>query len=110
MIYRTGYMTGPRERSGRKMAKGIYKRGSVFWIRYAGADGKMIFESSGSDKFKEAEAMLIGRKNNVQKGNEPENQRIEPHSFRELAEQYKQWMQGRHRSAESKRYRVDLIT
>jgi hypothetical protein len=36
------------------MAKGIYKRGKVFWIRYAGLDGKKVFESSGSDKFREA--------------------------------------------------------
>jgi len=41
------------------MAKGIYKRGNVYWIRYAGFDGRIVFESSGSEKFKAAEAKLI---------------------------------------------------
>lgn len=44
------------------MAKGIYKRGNVFWIRYAGLDGKIIFESSHGEKFKEAQDLLIQRK------------------------------------------------
>lgn len=92
------------------MAKGIYKRGNVYWMRYAGLDGKIIFESTGSDKFKVAETMLIDRKDAVKKGNQPDTKRIEPHTFRELAEQYKAWMQGRHRSADSKRYRIDIIT
>lgn len=30
------------------MAKGIYKRGNIFWIRYAGLDGKTLYESTGS--------------------------------------------------------------
>ena len=29
-------------------AKGIYKRGNVYWIAYAGLDGKVIRESSKS--------------------------------------------------------------
>jgi hypothetical protein len=41
------------------VAKGIYKRGNIFWIRYAGLDGKIIYESSGSTKFKDAETLLI---------------------------------------------------
>ncbi|MEW6676058.1 MAG: hypothetical protein AB1348_08695 [Nitrospirota bacterium] len=40
-------------------ARGIYKRGNVYWIRYAGLDGRIVFESSGSDKFRDAEALLI---------------------------------------------------
>ena len=40
------------------MAKGIYKRGNVYWIRYAGLDGKTVYESSDSEKFKDAEALL----------------------------------------------------
>jgi len=36
------------------MARGIYKRGRIYWIRYAGLDGKIIFESTGSTKFRDA--------------------------------------------------------
>ena len=41
------------------MAKGIYKRGKIFWIRYAGFDGRTVFESSGSSKFDVAQALYI---------------------------------------------------
>lgn len=91
------------------MAKGIYKRGNIYWIRYAGLDGKTVFESSGSDKFREAEVLLIQRRNAIKEGKQPEIKRIANHTFRELAEKYIQWMQGRHRSAESKKYRINII-
>jgi hypothetical protein len=41
------------------MAKGIYRRGNIYWIRYAGLDGRTVYESSGSEKFRDAEALLI---------------------------------------------------
>ena len=40
------------------MTKGIYKRGNRYWIRYAGLDGRIAYEPSGSTKFKEAESLL----------------------------------------------------
>lgn len=86
------------------MAKGIYKRGNIFWVRYAGLDGRMIFESSGSDKFREAEALLIRRKNSIKEGKQPEIKRIVNHSFAELAERYQAWVTGRQRSATIKGY------
>lgn len=91
------------------MAKGIYKRGNIFWIRYAGLDGKIVYESSGSDKFKDANDKLIGRKNDIKDRKQPEITRIGNHTFKELAEKYKQWMEGRHRSADSKKYRINII-
>jgi len=91
------------------MAKGIYKRGNVFWIRYAGLDGKIVYESSGSDKFREANDKLIGRKNDIKDHKQPEIKRIGSHTFKELAEKYIPWMEGRHRSADSKKYRINII-
>jgi len=91
------------------MAKGIYKRGNIFWIRYAGLDGKTVFESSGSDKFKDANDKLIGRKNDIKDRKQPEITRIGNHTFKELAEKYIPWMEGRHRSADSKKYRINII-
>jgi hypothetical protein len=43
-------------------AKGIYKRGNIYWIRYAGLDGKIRFESGNSTSFRDAQDMLIHRK------------------------------------------------
>ena len=50
------------------MAKGIYKRGNIYWIRYTGIDGMLARESSGSDKFRDAETLLIKRRNEIQEG------------------------------------------
>lgn len=84
------------------MAKGIYKRGSIYWIRYAGFDGKTIRESSESTRFDDAEEMLLDRKTAIKKGKQPETKRIENHSFTELAQEYLKWAE-RQRSYKSKR-------
>ena len=56
------------------MAKGIYKqKGSEFyWIRYAGADGKVVRESSKTSNFKEAQAKLENQRKSIREGKEPE--------------------------------------
>lgn len=91
------------------MAKGIYKRGKVLWIRYAGLDGKMVYESSGSDKFREAEALLIQRRQTVKEGKQPEIKKIANHTFKELAEKYLQWVSGRQKSARVKGYIIGQL-
>ncbi len=91
------------------MAKGIYKRGKVYWIRYAGLDGKTVFESAGSKKFKDAEELYIKRKKAIKDGKQPAVKKIQNHTFKELAGKYSQWMQGRHKSADSKKYRIDQL-
>jgi integrase len=73
------------------MAKGIYKRGGVYWIRFAGLDGTIIRESSRSSKFKDAEVLLIKRRQLIKEGKEPEIKKISNHSFRELATEYLKW-------------------
>jgi hypothetical protein len=54
------------------MTKGIYKRGKVYWIRYAGLDGRLRYESSYSDKFRIAEALLSKRRHEISEGKQPE--------------------------------------
>ena len=93
------------------MAKGIYKRGSIWWIRYAGLDGRIIRESSGYENFSKAEGLLIDRKKAIKDGQQPEVKRIENHTFNELAGKYLQWIQNRHRSASTKEYRIkDMVS
>jgi len=89
--------------------KGIYKRGSTYWIRYADRDGRIQFESTTSGRFRDAETLLLSRKNAAKLEQKPELKKIENHSFKELCEKYSAWMQGRHRSAESLQYRIDII-
>ena len=85
------------------MAKGIYRRGNVYWIRYAGLDGKIIRESSHSSKLKDAGDLLIGRRNEIKEGRQPEiRKRIVNYTFSELASQYEKWAE-RQRSFKSKK-------
>jgi len=91
------------------MAKGLYKRGRVWWICYAGIDGKVIRESSGTTKYREAEEILIRRKKAIQDGKQPERKRIKKYYFEELTERYVDWMTGRHKSANSKMSRIKDI-
>jgi len=86
------------------MAKGIYRRGNIYWIRYAGLDGKTVYESSDSEKFKDAEDLYIKRKNSIKDGKQPEIKRIANYTFRELSEKYLAWIIGRQKSAKIKGY------
>ena len=74
------------------MAKGIYKRGNVYWIRYSGLDGKIVRESTGSIKFRDAEALLIQRRQAIKEGKQPELIRItKNYTFNELISEYLKW-------------------
>ncbi len=66
-----------------------------------GTDGRIVRESSRFSKFKDAEDLLIQRRNDVKEGKQPEVKRILNHSFKELADQYKKWAE-RQRSFRSK--------
>jgi hypothetical protein len=69
--------------------KGIYKRGSVWWIRYATTDGTIRRESSKSKNFSVAEAKLTANRKEVQEGRDPAPpKQIMNITFAELAEQY----------------------
>jgi integrase len=90
------------------MARGIYRRGGIWWVRYAGLDGRIIRESSGSSRFRDAEALLIRRKQAVKEGKQPEIKCIKNHFFNELAEAYLKWAE-RQRSFRSKRLAIKQL-
>jgi len=71
--------------------RGIVKRGNIYWISYAGLDGKIIRESSRSDKFRDAEDLLIKRRQSVRDGTLPEVKRIGRHTFNDLSKEYLKW-------------------
>ena len=90
------------------MAKGIYKRGKVYWVCYAGLDGRIVRESSRSEKYREAEALLIKRKQTIKDGKMPEIKVIKNHSFNELADDYLKWAE-RQRAYSQKKLVVDQL-
>jgi integrase len=90
-------------------AKGLYKRGTVWWLRYAGLDGRIRFESSGSASFRQAQDLLIQRKKEVMEGKDPiPVKKIKPHTFNELADHYKTWAE-RQRSYRRKKGIIELL-
>ncbi len=89
--------------------KGIYKRGNIYWIRYAGLDGRIIRESSGSTKFDEAETLLIDRKKTIKDGKEPQIKKIANHTFTELTNEYSKWAE-RQKSFNSKIYLINQLS
>jgi len=89
--------------------KGIYKRGGIWWICYAGLDGKTIRKSTNTDKYKEAEFALHSEKKAVHEGKSPEMKILKSYTFAELSEKYKAWVKGRQASAEYKGYTIDRL-
>jgi integrase len=84
-------------------AKGIYKRGRIWWIRYSGLDGRIRFESSRSSSHRDAVALMIRRKKEVLEGKSPVHaKRIKNHTFKELADSYLVWSE-KQKSFSSKR-------
>ena len=46
----------------RRLARGVYRRGDVLWIRFVSAGGKLTRESTGQRDVKVAEAILARRR------------------------------------------------
>lgn len=92
-----------------KLPKGLYKRGHTYWVRYAGLDGKIIFESSKSTKIKDAMDILHKRKAEVLSGIQPEIKKKIPNTtFKELSVEYLKWAE-RQRSFKKKKLLVDQL-
>ncbi len=89
--------------------KGIYKRGSVYWIRYTGSDGRKRFESSKSPSIRVAEKLLIQRKNDVMMGKTPIKE-IKNYTFNELATEYHKWAERQKSYHKSKIYLISQLT
>jgi integrase len=91
-----------------KRTRGIYKRGNIWWFMYAGIDGRMHYESSNSDKFRNAETLLHKRKTDIKAGKQVEIKKIGNHSFEELTEQYIKWAE-RQRCFKSKIFLINQL-
>jgi len=83
-------------------SKGLYKRGNVWWICYVGLDGITRRETSATTSHREAQALLIKRKQSVLDGKEPEVKRIKVYTFFELRDEYLKWAE-RQKSYKSKK-------
>lgn len=90
------------------MAKGIYKRGRIWWITYIGIDGKQYFESSKSSLRADAEYILACRRKDIGEGKEPVITRIPNYSLSQLSEKYLDFVKVQ-RSFDSKKIFIKLL-
>lgn len=65
--------------------------------------------SSQSKEHKAAVSLLADRLKTILAGKEPEIKRIPNHTFGELAEKYKAWIEGRQNSAKTKGYIIGQL-
>ena len=70
--------------------KGIFKRGDFYWIRFAGADGETVKESSKSKKKADAEKLLIRRKNDVLERRSPDKVILLEMTFEDFSKKYEE--------------------
>ena len=89
--------------------KGLYKRGNVWWLRYAGPNGRVRYESTGTSDYKEAKDILIDRRKEIKDGKDPiPVKRMPNYAFRELAEPYLEWAE-RQKGFRSKKAIVQIL-
>ncbi len=91
--------------------KGIYKRpdSNKYWISYVDASGRIVRESSGSDKYRDAAGLLHKQKQAVLEGKHICVRRPKNHDFSELAERYMTWVKGRQKSEKVKGYIIGQL-
>ena len=89
--------------------QGLYKRGNIWWICYAGPDGKVRRESSGSPDFKTARRLLHDRRREVSDGREPAPEKTRKISVREASERYSAWATSQRGWAKGKKYLIAKI-
>ncbi|HUL03813.1 MAG TPA: hypothetical protein VLV16_11350 [Gemmatimonadales bacterium] len=74
---------------GRKLPRGIYRRGDVLWIRFKNAEGALSRESTGQGDLKVAEAILAKRRSEVTMLHHFPTRKFEQVSFDELLKAWK---------------------
>lgn len=96
-----------------RKAKGIYRRGSIYWITYVDAIGNQQWKSTRSTNKTEAEYILNKALADVKEGKEPGileqiKRRAAKHTFNALCEKYREYCQNL-RDAKNRGYMIDQL-
>jgi integrase len=96
-------------RCAMRKTKGIFIRGSIYWITYTGVDGKQKWESSKSTEQKNADYLLACRRKEVAEGLEPSipSKKMDA-TYSDLAEKYVVFAQNQ-RSFKTKKNFIDNL-
>jgi integrase len=71
-----------------KCARGIYKRGRIYWICYKNGENRIVRESAKTDDFKKAESLLAARRKASASTDPCASKIYGPLTFTELSEKY----------------------
>jgi len=74
--------------------RGVFKRGNIYYIRYADPTGKIIRESARTRNLNDAIRLLAKRKAEIEEGKYPQRIIIKNHTFSELADRYLKYAFG----------------
>lgn len=71
-----------------KFARGIYKRGKIYWICYKNCNNKIVRESAKTDDLQKAESLLAMRRKTALYGSVVDEKVYSPFLFSELTKKY----------------------
>jgi len=96
-----------------RKTKGIYKRGSIWWITYVDADRVQHWKSTGSTNKTEAEYILHKAQTHIKEGKEPGileqvKRKTAKHTFNALCVKYEEFCQNM-RDAKNRGYMIDQL-
>ncbi|MEI6306399.1 MAG: site-specific integrase, partial [Deltaproteobacteria bacterium] len=96
-----------------KTTKGLYRRGSIFWITYVDNEKVQHWKSTGTKKKTEAEYILHKAQAHIKEGKEPGileqvRRRAANHTFNALCEKYREFCQNM-RDAKNRGYMIDQL-
>lgn len=89
--------------------RGIFRRGKIWYIRFAGPDGRMVWESTHSTDYRKAEALRLKRKVEVQEGKFEGHTKIKCHTFAELAREYVRIYAEKQKCFRDKKYLIRQV-
>lgn len=99
------------EKKEKKLPRGLYLRGDVYWIRYSNGQGKTIRESTFSTDKKKAENLLTIRRNDVLHGRLPEIHSTDKgRTFADLAKYYKENVSVKKASQYTETCNINIMT
>lgn len=91
--------------------KGLYKRGQTWWLRYAGPDKKIRYESSGTSSYREAQSLLTQRRRDVIEGKDPTRYKaFSSCTFAELSVDYLKWCERQKSYPSKKKFIKHLVS
>jgi len=77
-----------KEKQKKKLPKGLYLRGNIYWMRIADENGRIVFKTTKVSNLKSAETILAKTRVDIAESKFLDKERAKMYSFFELSEEY----------------------